>query len=388
MEKRKPVDMALAFSVLALMGIGLIMVFSASSMMANSRYGSMTHFLTRQTFRVLVAFSLMIWFSTIDYKKFRQRPYPQVGLVIAFAALIGLFVFGSRINGAQRWYNLYLFNFQPSELAKIMMILFLAYYLSSPEYNIKDFKKGFLPLLSVLIVLLAPILFQPDLSTALMLAIIAASMLFVSQVRLRHLAVPLLALIPMVLFLLSRGGYQMRRLTEWLAGLHNPANAGYQIKQSLIGLGQGGWFGLGLAQSKQKFFFLPDSHTDFIFSILGEEFGFVGTSIVLILFVIILYRGLYIARKAPDSFGRFLAIGITVNVVLYAFINAGVVSMLFPATGLPMPFVSYGGSYLVFLGIAVGVLLNISRHVRMGKTNPEGYSGNQDRFRNTILSVD
>ncbi len=388
MNKRQRVDIKLALSIIFLMLWGMVMVFSASSMMANSRFGSLTFFFQRQLLWGFLSFVLMIAFSMIDYKKYRLNQLPLFGILVTILLLVGLFVLGVRVNGARRWYHLYILNFQPSELAKLTLILYFAYYLSSPERNIKDLKKGFLPLMAVLALVLLPVVLQPDLSTSLMLALIAGSMLLVSQAKLRHLAIPALLTIPGVLFLLNRPGYQLRRVTEWLAGLHNPVNAGYQIKQSLIGLGQGGWFGLGLAQSKQKFFFLPDSHTDFIFSILGEEFGFLGTTVVLIVFLFILYRGMYIARKAPDSFGKFLAIGITLDVVLYAYINAGVVSMLFPATGLPMPFISYGGSHLLFLGVAMGILLNISRHTQPAKANWEGYANNQERFRKTILTVD
>jgi len=243
-------------------------------------------------------------------------------------------------------------------------------------------------LLLVLATVMAFVMIQPDLSTSLMLSMLAGSMLLISPVKLKHLGGLLLSLVPVVMIVLSRSGYQMRRVTEWLAGLHNPLNAGYQIKQSLIGLGQGGWFGQGLAQSKQKFFFLPDSHTDFIFSILGEEVGFLGATIVLVLFLFILYRGLHIARKVSDPFGKFLAIGITLEVVLYAFINAGVVSMLFPATGLPMPFISYGGSHLLFLGISIGILLNISRHAQSVKTNWNSFENKREQLYKTILMVD
>jgi len=299
-----------------------------------------------------------------------------------------LFAFGVKVNGARRWYSLGLMNFQPSELAKLALILHFAYYLSSSKKNIRNLKDGLLPLMAILFIVMLLIMMQPDLSTSLMVVMICGSILLVSQAKITHLAAFSLPVIPALILLLNRGGYQLNRLWEWLAGLSNPMNAGYQIKQSLIGLGRGGWFGVDLGHSKQKFFFLPDSHTDFIFSIIGEEFGFIGVSFILGVFMFILYRGLHIARRVPDTFGKFLAIGITLNIVLYALINAAVVSMLVPATGLPMPFISYGGSHLLFLGIATGILLNISRHTHPLSANYTDFRQQRVRLYNTVITVD
>ena len=385
--KNGKVDLPLTISVTFLLMVGMVMVFSASSMMANNKFGSMTYFFQKQMMWSAISLILMIVFSRIDYKTFKKHKLPILGIAVSIVLLAGLFMFGIKVNGARRWYDLGLMNFQPSELAKLALILHFAYYLSSTKKNIRDLKKGLLPLMAILAVIVALVMAQPDLSTSLMLVMICGFLLLVSRVKILHLASFSLALVPVMIIILKRGGYQLGRIREWIAGLENPLNAGYQIKQSLIGLGRGGLFGQDLGQSKQKFFFLPDSHTDFIFSIIGEEFGFIGTTIVLLVFMFILFRGLHIARRVSDSFGKFLSIGITLYIVLYALVNAAVVSMVVPATGLPMPFISYGGSHLLFLGIAVGILLNISRNTQPITANYTDFSQQRERLYNTVITV-
>jgi len=329
--------------------------------MANSNFGSLTYFFRKQILWGFLALLVMIIFSKINYRKLKQHRFPLLLVVSAILLLAGLPIFGTTIKGATRWYHLGFFNFQPSEFAKLALIIYFAHFLSTRQDKIRNFKNGLLPLLIVLMLTLVLVLIQPDLSTTLMTVLITGAMLLLSRARLRHILGMLLPVFPFVIYIMTTNNYQTKRISDWLVAWDNPLKAGYQIKQSLIGLGRGGWFGHGLGQSKQKFFFLPDSHTDFIFSVIGEEFGYIGTTLILILFLVIFFRGLRLATKAPDLFGRYLAVGITLNIVLFAFINAAVVSMLLPATGLPMPFISYGGSNLLFLGMSVGILLNISR---------------------------
>lgn len=359
--KRGKVDLPLAVLLVTLLITGMVMVFSASAIMANSKYGSLTYFFRKQAIWGVLSLILMISFSHFKYSILKRKPVPYIILGTALVLLIGLFVFGAKIHGARRWYHLGLFNFQPSELAKWSLIIFFAYFLADSKKDIKNLKKSLLPLMGVLGVTLFLIMLQPDLSTSLMIGVICLSLVFIGGAKIRHLGAMALLAVPALVFMMS---YQLQRIITWWHALDDPLKAPYQVLQSLIGLGRGGWFGFGLGQSKQKFFFLPDSHTDFIFSILGEEAGFIGTTIVLILFMLFLIRGLLIARKTRDHFGKFLAIGITLSIVLYALINAAVVSMLVPATGLPMPFISYGGSNIIFLGIGSGILLSISRGVQ------------------------
>lgn len=360
--KRANVDIILAICVSVLLLSGMVMVFSASAVRANLNYdGSITYFFTKQVIWGVLAFILMIAFSNNDYRNLRTRRILFFMVISSVVFLLGLFVFGTRINGALRWYRLGFMNFQPSEWTRLAMIVYFAFYLSTNAERLTNFVSGLLPVLAILLINVALIMLQPNLSTALLLLMITGSMLFLSRARLIHMVSLVAPVVALGLLVIGTKPYQQARVYSWLEAISEPLKSGYQIKQSLIALGRGGLFGAGVGQSKQKFLFLPDSHTDFIFSILGEELGFIGTTAVLGIFLVILYRGIRISQKAPDDFGKFLAIGLTLNIVLYAFINVAVVSMLLPATGLPMPFISYGGSNLLFLGISVGILLNISR---------------------------
>lgn len=373
---RGKVDYMIAAAVTLLLLIGLIMVFSASSMVADNNFGSLTYFFRKQILWGGIAFIMMLVFSRLNYQRLKDHHKPGIFVIVSIVLLAGLFIFGVRINGATRWYHLWLMNFQPSESAKIALIIYFAYMLSNPKKNLSNFKEGLMPLMLMLISVLLLIMMQPDLSTSLMIGIICFSMLFVSRVKMIHIAALGLPLIPAMIYS-TVNGYQSKRILNWIEGWENPLLASYQVKQSLIGLGRGGYFGQGLGQGKQKFLFLPDSHTDFIFSIIGEEFGFIGTTLILALFLFILFRGLYVVRKTSDNFGKFLALGFTLNIVFYALINAGVVSRILPATGLPMPFISYGGSNLLFLGISIGILLSISR-----QSSPMDASANWNDIRN------
>lgn len=216
--------------------------------------------------------------------------------------------------------------------------------------------------------------------------VILASMMFISRMKFKHILGILASLIPFVIYLLKTKGYQISRVKAWLKAWENPADAEYQIRQSLIGLGQGGFIGQGIGNSKQKFSFLPESHTDFIFSIVGEEFGFIGTSIILILFLLIFIRGIRIANQTANPFGKFLAVGLTLNIVIFAFINAAVVTMLVPVTGLSMPFLSYGGSNLIFMGLSVGILQSIVRQNNTVNQNWDNYPQKRELLYHNLVS--
>ncbi|MGD9489233.1 MAG: putative lipid II flippase FtsW [Calditrichaceae bacterium] len=382
-------DLWIAVSVTFLLMIGMVMVFSASSMVANTNYGSLTYFFKRQLTWGLISIVLILVFSKIDYRRYKNHYFPVTVIFISIILLMGLFLFGKEINGARRWYDLGIITFQPSEFAKLAVIGFFAYVISEKGEKLKNFSNGLLPPLTILGMVIILILLEPNLSTALMILMIVGLMLLLSQAKIRHLLAMAMAAIPAVIYMLSTHSYQMLRVVNWLKGITNPLGADYQVRQSLIGIGRGGFFGNGIGASKQKFFFLPDSHTDFIFSIIGEEFGFIGTSVVLIIFLVILYRGIRIAIKVPDDFGKFLAVGLTLNIVLYAFVNAAVVTHLFPATGLPMPFISYGGTHLAFMGVNVGILLNISRHANggAGQKNWSDFSDKRKDFYQTVIST-
>ncbi len=379
------IDRGLVIPVVILLLLGTIMVFSASSMMANHNFGSLFYFFYKQLIWGVLAVGLMILFSFIDYKKFRSVRFRIFSVTTTLVLLAGLFVFGKTTNQATRWYDFGIVNFQPSEMARIVLIIYFAGILSSRANKLHDFKNTlFMPMI-VLVSTLVLIMAEPDLSTTLMIGTVVGVMMFVSRVKLMHIIAMILPIIPAIVIVMKLKPYQWSRIVSWYNTFNHPLDAPYQILQSLIGLGRGGFTGQGPGDSKQKYMFLPDSHTDFIFSIIGEEIGFIGTTVILAFFLFFLFRGFRLAGKVTDGFGKFLVIGITCNIVLYAFINAAVVTHLLPATGLPMPFISYGGSNLIFLGISTGILLNISRH-----SYSEGATGNWTNFgdrRNEICST-
>jgi cell division protein FtsW len=364
MAKRKN-DGILVGAVTILLAFGMIMVFSASAAIANENYGSPVYFFAKQILWGFVCFIAIFIFSRYDYNNFAKKGIPITGVVIALVLLIAVLLWGNVINHARRWFVLGFMSFQPSELAKIVVIIYFADIFTRKSGKLRDWKDGLLPHVLIFLLILIPIYLEPDLSTTLMIALIVSTMAFLSNIRFKHVLAGGVLFMPAILFKANLTSVQNSRIVDWITNLSNPMGSSYQIKQSLIGLGTGGFAGAGLGASKQKYHFLPESHTDFVFSIIGEEFGFIGTTIILILFLVILWRGIAIARRAKNPFGQFLAVGLTMSLVLYAFINAGVVTMLLPTTGLPMPFLSYGGSSLLFVGVTVGILINISKQAHL-----------------------
>ncbi len=381
---RGKVDIVLAISAIALILLGEVMVFSSSSMYASQVYHSITYFFRKQLLWGVMSVLVIIGFSKFDYQKLNAVEYSMIAYMGSVVLLIGVLFIGRSIKGAHRWYNLGVGSFQPSEVAKLAVIYYLAIKLSAADIGRRSIREGILPVFLALALILALIMLQPDLSTALLIGFIAVCMIFVSRVKLSHLASGLLAVIPMGIIYLSWKPYHMARIRAWLSSFGDPLSAGYQVKQSIIAIGRGGIWGVGMGESKQKLFFLPDSHTDFIFSIISEEFGYIGVTIILILFMVILYHGLKIARKAPDGFGQFLALGVTLNIILYAFMNIAVVTGIVPATGLPLPFISYGGSHMIFMGVSLGILLNISRHIKEAG-DPSDFNLRRDQLNATVI---
>ncbi len=280
-------------------------------------------------------------------------------------------------------------DFQPSELAKIALIIYFANIFSRKGEILRNWKKGLLPHVLIFMTVVTPILFQPDLGTVVMISLIISVMALLSNIRFKHVLAGITLVLPAVILKVQTSGYQLTRIKNWWDNFSNPLGSGHQIKQSLIGLGKGGIIGTGLGGSKQKFYFLPDSHTDFVFSILGEEAGFIGTTFVLLCFLVILWRGISISKRAPNTFTQYFTIGLTMNLVLYAFINVAVVTMLLPTTGLPMPFLSYGGSSLVSVGLTIGILINISRHANHPDLDGrlENFKDDRRKFYNTLVGT-
>lgn len=353
-------DVLIFAAVVALLAIGLLMVMSAGSVTGLVQYGDPYYHLKRQLVWALVGLGAMALFLRIDYRFHRLLTVPL--LVAAFVGLIAVLYLGAEVGGARRWIGLGLFNVQPSEVSKYALINYLAVHASTRRDRLGDFVTGFLPPMGVLAAAFGLVILEPDFGTAVAMAVTALIVLFAAGVKVWHLALVGLAGVPALGFLIYSEPYRMRRLLAFLDPWADRMDSGWNVVQSLLAIGSGGLFGLGLGEGRQKYLYVPEQHTDFIFAILGEELGFVGTTTVVLLFALLAWRGYRTALRAPDMYGCMLAVGITTMIVFQALLNIGVVTGSLPATGITLPFISFGGSSLVVTLSAVGVLLNISRH--------------------------
>jgi cell division protein FtsW len=351
--------------VLLLTCIGVVMVYSASSVAAQAQYHDGTWFLKRQLLYEALGLLGMSAAWRIHYVRLRRLTLPFLLATLAALILVLLPHVGHVAGGARRWLSFGgPFNFQPAEMAKLAVILYLAHVLAHRGDRVREFGAGVLPPLLVLALAAAPILKQPDLGSALILVLIVFAMLFAGGARLSHLAAVAGAAVPAVLALILHAGYRSQRLFAFLNPWRDPRGSGFHIIQSLLAIGSGGLLGLGLGHSRQKFFYLPERHTDFIFAIIGEELGLIGSVVVIMLFAALAVWGFRIAARCQDRYGALLASGLTTMLVGQAVLNIGVVSGSLPITGVPLPFISFGGSSLVLNDIAVGMLLNISQYAR------------------------
>jgi cell division protein FtsW len=350
---------------LALCFIGAVMVFSASAMTAQDKFGAGYIFLLRQFVYIVLGIAGMFAMMNTDYRKLRQPRVVFTGLALTFVTLVGVYFLG-RSHATHRWFRLGPFSFQPSEMAKLALIVFLAWFLESRrsrgKVGVNDFWGTLAPSLGTVLVMAALVVKEPDMGTAFMIVVIGMVMLYVAGLSYKYMGGAVLAAIPAIYLLIVRVPYRLARVEAFLHPDRDPQGAGFQLIQSLIAVGSGGMTGVGLMESRQKLFFLPEAHTDFIYAIISEEFGFIGAVIVLTLFAVYGWRGFVAAMKAPDEFGKFLAMGITTMIVGQALINLSVVIGLMPTKGIPLPFISYGGSSLFGALLATGVLLNISQH--------------------------
>lgn len=349
-------DKMLFWSVLILMGFGIAAVYSASSAWAAQRGGS-EFYLLRHLVKVLVGVGLIIGLSKVDYHLYAK--YSKIGVMIAVASLILLLITGGigELKGANRWLGIGPFSFQPSELAKWTLIVHIAFLMSKNSEKMYDLKEGLIPCLIWIGSVVLLIALQPNFSTAAVISTISIIMLFVGGANLKYLYTAAAILIPLAVIYVATSPYRLKRILSFIDG----DSANYQLSQSLVALGNGGLLGVGPGQSKQRDFFLPEPFNDFILPIIGEEYGYIGILIILALFIFILVRGVSIVKRAPDLFGTYLATGIVISIVFYAFTNAAVTCGLFPTTGLPMPFISYGGTSILFTSASIGILLNISK---------------------------
>jgi cell division protein FtsW len=360
MAKRVSVDRWMFSVTTILVFIGLVMIFSASAVMAKERFGSAYEFLIKQLVWAVAGLIAMIIAMKVDYKRLQHPALVFISLGCTTLLLISVF-FLDRAHGTHRWFHLGPISLQPSEMAKPALILFLSWFLQNKTEAIDDWRNAIIPAIVPTGVFLALIVFQPDLGTAIACAGITACILFVAGIRVRYFGYALAAALLPLYFLIFHVSYRRDRILAFLNPYADPKGFGFHIIQSLIAVSTGGVTGLGLMEGKQKLFYLPEPHTDFIFAVTAEELGLMGAIAVVILFGIFLWRGTRAALRTQDNFGRFLAVGITSMIVLQAFINISVVLGLMPTKGIPLPFVSYGGSSLFVTLMCVGVLLNITK---------------------------
>ncbi len=360
MAKRVSVDSWLFTVTMLLVFVGLVMVFSASAVMARERFGSPYAFLLKQLVWAAAGLVAMVVAMRVDYRRYKHPALVFSLLGLTTLLLISVF-FLDRSHHTHRWFRVGAFSFQPSELAKPVLILFLAYFLEARTKTMDDWRNTLAPAAAPVVVLLGLIVLQPDLGTAIACAGIAACILYVAGMRLRYFAYAFGAALVPLYFLLFHVSWRRDRLLAFWNPYADRQKAGFHIIQSLIAVGTGGVTGTGLMEGKQKLFYLPEPHTDFIFAVTAEELGLVGAILVVTLFAIFLWRGMRASWRTENVFGRYLAVGITSMVVLQAFINISVVLGMMPTKGIPLPLVSYGGSSLFFTLACVGVLLNITK---------------------------
>ncbi|PIE63186.1 MAG: putative lipid II flippase FtsW [Desulfobacter postgatei] len=354
-------EKTILFPVLILTGIGLVMVYSASCAIAMNEHNTLFYYLKRQSIFLVVSLGIMFVTASFPYKLYKSMAY------IILAAAIGLLIavlipsLGIKANNARRWIDFGLFSFQPAEFAKLALILFMAYSLSKKQElgKLREFSIGMVPHVMVFSLMAGLILCQPDFGTIVVMGMICWGMMFTAGVPLLHLLSPLPVVIPVVYFLVFKVDYRLKRILGFLNPWEDPLGIGFQLTNSLKAFGSGGLFGKGVGLSMQKMHFLPEPHTDFIFSIIGEELGLIGVTAILVLYGIILNTGTRIARQADTFFGAVAATGITLYLGLQVFINTGVALGLLPTKGLTLPFISYGGTSLIINMAAMGILMNI-----------------------------
>lgn len=358
-------DFVIFTTVLAMLLIGVVMVYSASAVSAYVNFHDSYYFLKRQLVWVMLGLTAMVMAMNIHYHTWRKLALPLLAVMLVLLVLVLVPGLGKVVNGARRWLGFGSLYLQPSEIAKLGMVLFTAHSLAWRHNQITSFTKGLLPHLSLLLAVFALILAEPDLGTALSIAGTVFLLLFAAGAQLKHLfALGTVGVVGIIATIIVEP-YRLKRLFAFSNPWADPLNTGYHIIQSLYALGSGGLFGVGLGRSREKFLYLPEPHTDFIFSIIGEELGFIGTVTIMVLFFLFAWRGFRIAMLAPDTYGSILAVGLTSMIVLQALMNIAVVTASMPVTGIPLPFISFGGSALIFTLAGVGILLNISRYISL-----------------------
>jgi cell division protein FtsW len=361
MARKLKSDKVLFLATLLLVCVSVVMVYSASSVLAMQRYNQPYFFLIRQGMWAALGLAAMSVAMRFDYRNYREPSFLWMSLGVVTLGLI-VVLFSRPINGSSRWFGVGGIGVQPSELAKLSAIFFMAAILERRMDRVDEVQYSLLPIGFVIAMLVGLILAEPDMGTAMTLMIIASAMVFAAGLNYRYVVGVILSGLPVLYLVLMSASYRRRRLLAFWNPWSDPLGDGFQIIQSLIAVGAGGVFGRGFMAGVQKLFYLPEPHTDFIYAVIGEEFGLIGTTIVLLCFLVIAWRGLRIAMYAPDRFGSFLAIGLTTMMAVQAFVNISVVLGMMPTKGIPLPLVSFGGSSLVISLLGMGILLNVSQH--------------------------
>ena len=376
-----PVDVSMAATLIGLIAFGVVMVYSASAVYASNRYGNGYHFLVRQTIFAVLAFGALAIFSRVKIDWMRKATYPVLLLAVLLMLAVAL-GFGRSAGGATRWLAVGPVNIQPAEIAKLAMIMWLAHSLAKKAHRVRTFSIGFLPHVIVAGLLMLLCLAQPDFGSAVMIALLTFVVLFAAGARAGYLLGAVLLALPVGYAAIASSPYRMRRITAFLEPFEHRQGAGYQITESLMSFGSGGWTGVGLGDGRQKLLFLPEAHTDFVSAIIGEELGFIGVVALCIAFAWLVVRGLRAAWRVQDEYAGYLAAGMTLFIGLQAFTNLAVAMGLLPTKGLALPFVSYGGSSLIVNAAAAGIVLNVSRYgISPPKTDPEPAKPRKKRAR-------
>ncbi len=378
MFRRNHVDIVLLTTVLTLMFMSIAVVYSASASWAFKRFGETEHMLIDHTLRVAAGLIFLMAGMTIDYK--RLQSLTKIGVIFVIGLLVATLIAGVVSKGAVRRF----IGFQPSEIAKFALLFHLAALIATKGENIRKFKEGFLPMMFWIVIVTVLIMAQPNFSMGALIFGLGILMLFLGRAKLAHIASMFLVLLPAIGLYMWSAPYRRKRILDFLSG-GSAGETSYQLTQSKIAFGVGGIFGVGPGDSHQRDFFLPESYGDFVYAIIGEEYGMVGTLAVLVLFMIIMYRGLKIAQACENVFGKYVALGTTSIITLFAVVNAGVTVGMLPTTGLPMPFVSYGGTSMIVSAFAVGVLLNISSQTKLFPRERENVVVVQEQISGTAV---
>jgi cell division protein FtsW len=365
-DKKQHPDSLLALTLAALVLTGIIMVFSASAVYAQEEFHDSYYFLKRHLMWVVLGTGVLLAARKVDYHRLHSLTYPAMIITLTLLLMVMMPGLGKEAGGARRWLSLAGFTFQPSELAKFTVILFVARSMVKRADKLRDFAYGYLPNLIVLGIFFTLILMQPDFGTAMIIGIVSFLMLFIAGVRPKFLVYSVMAILPFLVTAVLSHEYRKRRILSFLDPWQDRTDTGFQAVQSFLAFGRGGIFGLGLGDSRQKLFYLPEAHTDFIYSVIGEELGIIGALGLLFLFALLIWRGCNTALRAPDLFGTHLALGLTLVLGVQALVNMGVAVGILPTKGLTLPFISLGGSSLVVSMMSMGVLLNISEQSTRG----------------------